>query len=217
MNVHPESFRALAYEVRAHLTASGYTDDTKIGLPLIEAQLRHDAGAALKKRDLDNIRLGAEPESWRLKRFVLPLAGVDMWRTAELPAMILFNGMPYLTFLGTEDEKTGQQVGFTPTKSKWQLTGMVRLCNKPAYTVSDTSVTVQVTPKTILVSEVVAYGIPMNPFPSEARGDDWYWAQAWGVPEELKKEIKLNTISVFMNTHVQLAGRRDIKNNGLDG
>lgn len=215
MIIHPQSFRALAYEVINHLNNNSSNDDSKITLPIIEQELRHQFGIYLKENDRQTERQGMDPEAYRVQTMQLSIAGEGFIREVEIIGLLTFNGKAYTTFVGIQTDD--HQLGFVPVDYRWQLLGMAQLSQNPCFALEGSKMFVRLTPETIALEEITLTGIPADPFPKEGRGDTWYWKQAWFLSEEAKGKIKMQAIRVFMGTHIQLQQRVDTKNNATEG
>lgn len=213
MIVDPQSFRGLAYEVLNMLTSSAANDDNKLTLPLIEADLRKQYAILLKEEDKARERTGNDPESYRLQTIRRNVDGVGLNRKTDVPGMLTYNGKTYISYAGLIDA----EVSFVPCDYRWQLPGIAQVNNKPSFCVEGQTLYLRLTERTVLVDEIDITGIPSMPFPDLDRSDEWFWKKPWNVPEDIKGKIKLQTMRVFMGTHIQLAPRTDTKNNGLPG
>ncbi|SOD80911.1 hypothetical protein [Spirosoma fluviale] len=215
MIIHPQSFRALAYEVLNHLNNNSANDDSRITLPIIEQELRHQFGIYLKETDRQTERQGMDPEAYRVETMSLSIAGDDLMRVVEVVGLLTFNGKPYTSFVGIQTDT--YQLGFVPVDYRWQLLGMSQLTRQPCFTLEGDKMYVLLTAQTIAVEAITLTGIPADPFPKAGRADEWYWKRAWFLGEEAKGKIKMQTLRVFMGTHIQLQQRVDQKNNATEG
>ena len=218
MLTHPQSFRALAYEVQNHLYASGATDDSRLTLPLIEQELRHQLGIYLKEYDRQQERMGQEPDPVRLQTTTLALPDANLSsgavRSLDIAGMMLYMGKPYAPFVGIENECG--LVGFVPVDQKWQLKAMAQLTGQGCYCFIGNQLMMHLSAATIGVEQITVTGIPADPFPITPRADAWYWQSPWFMSEEAKGKIKMQTLRVFMGTHIQLRQLADAKNNATE-
>jgi len=212
MIIHPQSFRALAYEIQNHLTSSTATDDTPIPLPLIEQEIRNKFASAQKKLDIQREKQGGEPEPYRITTLTRTLSGHELRQTVTVPNLLTFGGMIWISFLGPVESDRG----FVPADHVWQLAALVARDKRPAYAPQGTTIHIRLTPETVLIPEIKIICALADYFPTDDRSHPWFWETAWNVPGELKDQVKMDAISVFMNTHIQLNKSRDVKNNGTD-
>ena len=156
-----------------------------------------------------------DPEAYRVQTMQLNIAGEGFEREVEIIGLLTFNGKAYTTFVGLMN--ADHQLGFVPVDYRWQLKGYTALSRQPCFALEGSKMIVRLTPETIAVENISLTGIPADPFPALARGDEWYWKHPWFLSEEAKGKIKMQAIRVFMGTHIQLQQRVDTKNNGTEG
>ena len=93
---------------------------------------------------------------------------------------------------------------------------MVELLKKPAFCLESGVAVIRLNDEAALVEDITVVCVLLDLFPPAGRSDGWYWKQGWNVPEDVKGEIKMNTMRVLMGTHFQLQPRQPKENNGID-
>lgn len=215
--VHPDSFRALAYEVLNQLHGSAPIDDNSITIYQIENELRDQYGFLLEADDRKRLAMGQQPDLSRLQQFTIPLtdqgcAGCDEFKlVADVARFLDWNGTPFITQVnvcgGTK---------LTGTSYEWQLDSKARQTRMPAYAIQGSRLIVKLTADSAGIDSVLVTGIPVDPFYGMEQDDRRLIEVPWPVARSFKAQIKERAEMRFRGGSLTTRPFKDRVNNNAE-